>query len=202
MHDEQIAIAVYPSHDVAEAAIMKLHRGGFDMQRLSIVGRGYHLEEHVAGFVSVADRAKFFGTWGAAWGGLAGLLFGASLLVVPVLGHVIVLGPLAAALAGGVEGAVLGGGIGALAATLVSLGVPKNSVLRYEREVAADRFLVVAHGTAAEIARAREILGADAPPFEVHDTERTLEVSSAGPRPAHVTAAAASPGSSTAGTSS
>jgi hypothetical protein len=41
---------------------------------------------------------------------------------------------------------------------LVSLGVPKDSVVRYESSLKADQFLLVAHGTAAEVAEAQEIL--------------------------------------------
>ena len=50
------------------------------------------------------------------------------------------------------------GGVNALGAALYSIGIPKDSVLQYETTVKADGFLVMAHGTAAEIARAKAIL--------------------------------------------
>lgn len=155
-----IAVAVYDSHDKAETAVKALQRAGFDMKKISIIGRDYHTEQHVIGFLNAGDRARIFGKFGAFWGGLMGVLFGSAMLFVPVIGHVIVLGPLAAAVFGGLEGAVLVGGVSALAGALMSLGVPKNSVLRYETALRADNFMLVVHGDVQEIERARSLLKA------------------------------------------
>ncbi len=51
------------------------------------------------------------------------------------------------------------GGLSAPGAALHGIGVPKDSVLRHEAAIKADGFLVMAHGTAAEIARAKAVLG-------------------------------------------
>lgn len=153
-----IAIAVYDLHPQAEAAVKALQRAGFDMKKISIIGREYHSEEHVVGFLNAGDRAKVFGKFGAFWGGLMGILFGSAMMFVPVVGHVIVLGPLAATLFGGLEGAVLVGGVSALGGALMSIGIPKDSVLRYETALKADKFMLVVHGDDVEINRARELL--------------------------------------------
>ena len=50
------------------------------------------------------------------------------------------------------------GGISALGAGLYSIGIPKNSILQYETEVKNGKLLLVAHGTADEVERARELL--------------------------------------------
>lgn len=86
------------------------------------------------------------------------MLFGSAMLFVPVVGHVIVLGPLAATLFGGLEGAVMVGGISALAGALMAVGIPKDSVLRYETALKADKFMLVVHGGGQEIMRAKELL--------------------------------------------
>ena len=153
-----IAVAVYDQHTQAEDAVKALQRAGFDMKKISIIGRDYHTEEHVVGFLNAGDRAKVFGKLGAFWGGLMGVLFGSAMLFVPVVGHVIVLGPLAATLFGGLQGAVLVGGISALAGALMAIGIPKDSVLRYETALKADKFMLVVHGDAQEIKRAHELL--------------------------------------------
>jgi uncharacterized membrane protein len=158
-----IAVAIYNSHEEAEAAIKNLQRAGFDMKKLSIIGKDYHMEQHVVGYYNIGDRAKFFGKFGAFWGGLAGMLFGAAFLFVPVIGHIVILGPFASVLAGGIQGAVLGGGLSALAGALIGLGIPKDSVLRYETALKADKFLLVAHATGDELARARDILARTGP---------------------------------------
>ena len=158
MTKPDIAVAVYDLHTQAEAAVKALQRAGFEMKKISIIGRDYHTEEHVVGFLNAGDRAKIFGKLGAFWGGLMGILFGSAMMFVPVVGHVIVLGPLAAALFGGLQGAVLVGGISALAGALMAVGIPKDSVLRYETALKADKFMLAVHGDAQEIRRAHELL--------------------------------------------
>jgi hypothetical protein len=44
------AVAVYNSHGDAEACVQELQKSGFDMKKLSIVGRDYHTDEHVVGY--------------------------------------------------------------------------------------------------------------------------------------------------------
>ena len=160
MNNTELAVAVYDSHTQAEDAVRKLANAGFDMKAISIVGKDYHSEEHVVGYFNAGDRAKFFGKLGAFWGGLAGILFGSALMFVPVIGHIIVLGPLAATLIGGLEGAAIGGGLTALVGALSAIGIPKDSVLRYETALKADKFLVIVHGDADQMKRAREALSA------------------------------------------
>ncbi|SBT03383.1 conserved hypothetical protein [Candidatus Accumulibacter aalborgensis] len=155
---KDIAIAIYDLHSQAEAAVKTLQNAGFNMKNLSIVGRDYHTKEHVVGFLNAGDRAKVLGKLGAFWGGLTGMLFGSALLFIPVVGHVVVLGPLAAALFGGLQGAALVGGLGALTGALMSIGVPRDSVLRYETALKADQFVLALNGNAEEIERARQLL--------------------------------------------
>ena len=157
------AVAVFANHESAEAAVKKLTAAGFAMKDLSLIGKGYHSEEKVVGFYNIGDRIKFWGKWGAFWGGFWGLFLGGLFISVPVIGHVVVLGYLAAVIVAGVENAVVLGGLSALGAALYSIGVPKNSVLQYETDLKADDFLVMAHGSAAEVARAKAILGTTDP---------------------------------------
>ena len=50
------------------------------------------------------------------------------------------------------------GGLSALGAGLYSIGIPKDSVMQYETALKSDKFLVIAHGTAIEVAKAKSIL--------------------------------------------
>ncbi len=155
-HDS--VIAVFADHTAAEAAVKKLTAGGIAMKNLSIVGKGYHTEESVVGFYNTGDRVKFWGSRGAFWGALWGLFFGGVFLTTPLVGPVIVLGYLAVSLISALEGAVVVGGLSALGAALSGIGVPKDSVIQYETAIAADSFLVMAHGPSDEVAHARSIL--------------------------------------------
>jgi hypothetical protein len=159
MEDTNTVIAVFADHPAAETAIKKLTSAGFDMKNLSVVGKGYHTDEKVVGFYNTGDRIKFWGTRGAFWGGFWGLFLGGLFVTVPVVGQVVVLGYIASIVVAAIENAVVVGGISALVAALYSIGVPKDSVIQYETAIKTDSFLVMAHGPAAEIARAKTILG-------------------------------------------
>jgi hypothetical protein len=163
MYNIETVIGVFPDHKAAEKAVKSLADAGFDMKNLSLVGKGYHSDEKVMGFYSSGDRIKFWGSRGAFWGGFWGLFFGGIFMTIPVVGHVVVLGYLAATAVSAVESAVVVGGLSALGAALYGIGIPKDSVIRYESDMTADRFLVMAHGTEAEVERAKKILGTTNP---------------------------------------
>jgi uncharacterized membrane protein len=151
-------VAVYDTHTGAEVAIKELQRSGFDMKNLSIVGKDHRTEEHVIGYYNIGDRMKFWGKRGAFWGGLWGLLFGTALFVVPGVGPVLVFGPLAGWIITALESAVVVGGLSALGAGLYSIGIPKDSIVEYENQIKQGKFLVVAHGTSDEIAKAQRTI--------------------------------------------
>jgi hypothetical protein len=174
MENNDTVIAVFADHPAAETAIKQLTAAGFDMKNLSVVGKGYHTDEKVVGFYNTGDRIKFWGTRGAFWGGFWGLFLGGLFVAVPVVGQVVVLGYLASIVIAAIENAVIVGGISALAAALYSIGVPKDSVIQYETALKTDSFLVMAHGPAAEIARAKTILGTSSPTaLDVHSGIKT-----------------------------
>jgi hypothetical protein len=158
MKERNAVVGVFVSHIEAETSIKELQRAGFNMKKLSIVGRDFHTEEHVIGYYNAGDRMKVWGKLGAFWGGFWGLLFGSALFVIPGLGPLMVFGPMVSWMVGALEGAVVAGGLGALAAGLYSLGIPHDSCLQYETAVKSNQFLVVVHGTGNEAVRAKEIL--------------------------------------------
>lgn len=173
-----IAVAVYDSHIHAEAAVKALQRAGFDMKKISIIGKEFHTEEHVIGYFNAGDRAKVYGKYGAFWGGLMGVLFGSAMMFVPVVGHLVVLGPIAATFLAGLEGAAVVGGISALAGALMSIGIPKDSVLRYETALKANKFMLVVHGDWQEIKRAQELLQVSGlSSFEHHSAQQEADES-------------------------
>jgi uncharacterized membrane protein len=151
-------VAIYKSHEDAESAIKELDRTHFNMKTLSIVGRDYHTDEHVVGYYNVGDRMQYWGKEGAFWGGMWGLLFGSAFFFIPGIGPFIVAGPLVSMILGALEGAVLVGGMSAIGAGLMSIGIPRDSVLQYETALKAGKYAIVVHGTDVEAARARDIL--------------------------------------------
>jgi len=166
MSEKNSVVAIFNIHTEAEAAVKELQKAGFDMKKLSIVGKDYHSEEHVVGYYNTGDRVKYWGKLGAFWGGLWGLLFGSALFFIPGIGPIVVGGPLVAWVIGALEGAVIIGGLSAIGAALYSMGIPKGSVLKYETSLKSNQFLLVAHGTREEVEKAKTIL----------DTTRATEI--------------------------
>ena len=72
----------------------------------------------------------------------------------------------------GLEGAVEVEALGALGAGPYSIGIPKDSILKYEAALKKDQFLLIAHGTAAEVAKAKDIIETMHPAqLSVHSVE-------------------------------
>ena len=163
MSEINAAVAVYKTHIEAEEAVRELQHGGIDMRTLSIVAKGTHSDEHVVGYYNTGDRMKYWGKAGAFWGGFWGLLFGSAFFAIPGIGPVLVAGPLVAWIVGALEGAVVVGGLSAIGAGLYGMGIPKDSVVQYEAALKTDKFLLMVHGTAAEVEKARDIIESTRP---------------------------------------
>jgi len=147
-------VAVFATHEQAEVAIKGLRDNGYDMRNLSILGQNYQTEEHPVGFVNTGDRMWSWGKLGAFWGTIWGMMFGSAMLVIPGIGPVMFAGWIVAA----VQGALIGGGLAALGGALTTIGIPKDTVVQYETAVTAGSFLVIAHGNAGDVSRARDLL--------------------------------------------
>jgi uncharacterized membrane protein len=158
MSEQNAVVAVYGSHEEAENAVKELQRSGVDMHKLSIIGKDTHTDEHVVGYYNTGDRMKYWGKAGAFWGGFWGLLFGSAFFAIPGLGPVLAAGPVVAWIVAALEGAAVVGGLSAIGAGLYGIGIPKDSVLEYELALKTDKFLLLVHGTAAEVETAREVL--------------------------------------------
>ncbi len=168
MSTEAAGVAILNTHTEAEQAVKELQRSGFDLKKLSIVGKDYHTEENVVGYYNIGDRMMHWGKLGAFWGWLWGVLFGSAFFLVPGFGPIVMAGPLVAAIVAGLEGAVVTGGLSALGAGLYSFGIPKDSILSYETAIKSDKFMLVVHGSADELAQATSILKRMGHNVEVH----------------------------------
>jgi len=152
-------VAIYDDHRRAEQAIKELQVAGLDMKSLSVAARDTHTDERVVGYYNAGDRMKYWGKEGAFWGGFWGLLFGSALFAIPGLGPILVAGPLVAWIIAGLEGAAVVGGVSAIGGGLMSIGIPKDSVLKYEVALKTKKFMLVVHGTPELVAKAKAIIG-------------------------------------------
>ncbi|NOY91763.1 MAG: DUF1269 domain-containing protein [Deltaproteobacteria bacterium] len=166
---ESALVATFNTHVEAEVAVKELDKSGFEMKKLSIIGKDYHEEDDVIGYYNTGSRMKTWGKFGAFWGSLWGFLVGSAFFVIPGLGPIVVGGPLVGWIIGALEGATVGAGFGVVGAALAGIGIPKDSVLRYESSLKANHFLLVVHGTTQEVVRAREIVQTAGGSVDVHD---------------------------------
>jgi hypothetical protein len=180
MLKENAGIAILKTHIEAENAVKELQRAGFDMKKLSIVGKGYHTEEDVVGYYNAGDRMMFWGKQGAFWGAMWGVLFGSAVFLIPGVGPLVVAGSLVSAIVGGLQGAILVGGLSVLGAALASVGIPKDSILQYETAVKNDKFVLVLHGSADELIKATTVMKNLGHDIQVHLSKKESRAEFAG----------------------
>jgi hypothetical protein len=173
--NKQSVIGIYSNMAQAEDAVQLLDKGGFPIEQISVVAQDLESEKQVHGYVTTGDLAKGGATTGAWVGGLFGLLIGAAFIWVPSFGPLLIAGPLAAMLLGGIEGTLAGATGGGLLGALVGWGVSDKHILKYEEHVKGGKYLVIAHGTNNQVLMAREILGrTDVEEVNIH-TEAATE---------------------------
>ncbi len=151
-------VGLFANHRDAEIAVKELQKSGYDMKKLSVIGKDYHTEEHVVGYYNTGDRIAAWGKFGLFWGSIWGLLFGSAFFIIPGLGPMMVGGPLVSWIVGILETAVVTGGLTALGGALASIGIPENSIIQYETALKADKFMLIVHGTVQEVEKAKNIL--------------------------------------------
>jgi len=145
---------------------LELQKEGFDLQKLSIIGKDYQKNEQVRGFFTWKDTAQAGaasgGYWGSFVGGLFGILAGAGVLFIPGMAPIVIAGPITGVLAGWLEGTVVGGAataaVGGLAGALAGLGIPTHEVLKYETQIQAGAFMLLVTGSNEEVSQAKRML--------------------------------------------
>ena len=171
MTDKNVCIAVVRDHEQAFEVVRIFQAGGFAAESISVIGKDHADDKHIHGYVTTGEAMSFWGKQGAVWGGLFGLLAGAGFLFVPGIGPLVVGGPLLSMMVGAVEGGAVLGGIEAVFAGLLHLGLSKDHLVLYEKQLKQGNCLVVLHGTAAEVVRAKDLLAnEDLEHVDVHAT--------------------------------
>jgi hypothetical protein len=163
-------VAVYGAFQEVDLALSRLAGAGVTIARLSIIGRGFQSSEHLSGFLSVDGKIRFWGKFSGFWDRIWVFFGGGLSITLPALGHIMVVGPLAAIITSSVEGGILPGRLNPLGAALYSCGIPRESVARYEQAVKADGFIVVVRGTLEELTRVQLLLEQGNPAHnDLHD---------------------------------
>jgi uncharacterized protein (TIGR02271 family) len=147
------AVAHFADAASADAAYGQLVEHGFNRDDITVMGRGQDGENAPA---TTGDHVT--AGEGAAAGGLFGLLLGAAAMLIPGIGPVIAVGPLAAALAGAVTGGVTGAIVGGVGGALIHAGVSEEDARYYEERFKSSGYLVTVRTDDAHYDEARHIL--------------------------------------------
>jgi hypothetical protein len=156
--DRTSVTAIFRDHSGVEKAIHDLRDSGLDIEKLSIVEKDFHAEDHVAGFNNRSERIRYSSQSephsGECWSGLAGVVF----LIIPGLGPTIVAGPVAGWIISALEGSIFVGGLSALGAGLVTLGIPRRTVFKYEIAIKAGKLILITFGNDEDAKKAEKTL--------------------------------------------
>jgi len=147
-------VGYFRDRGAADRAYDALLQRGFAKDEISIIGRGADGKTE-----TVADEGHHVSAGeGAATGGILGLLLGAAAMLIPGIGPIVAVGPLAAALAGAVTGGVTGAVVGGVAGALVHAGVPEEEARFHEERFKQGGYLLTVHADDARYQDARMIL--------------------------------------------
>ena len=155
---KHFAVAVYDNPEKAKEAIHHLLDAGVGKRSISLVSRSNEDEAEKVEIEKVDSDVKLWGSQGALWGGLIGALMGGALFIVPGFGPIVGVGPVTAALAGMLGGAMTGGAILGLADALIEWGMGEIEAKRYEELVEKGKVLVIVHGDEAAVSQAETLL--------------------------------------------
>ena len=124
---ENAVVTVYKSDEESAACARGFQRCVTGMKQLAFAGCEHTRRETVAGCHNTMNRVKCWGALGAFWGGVWGWLYGATFLQNEGDGLLMVTEPMVGWMMGAVEGGLMGGGLSAVGACVLSLIMSKRN---------------------------------------------------------------------------
>lgn len=174
---ERTISAVFKEREQIDNVIRRLLDRGVSRDDISIIGKNFHSETRITGFLTKKDvilgGLRQGGIFGSLFGSALALLTGVGVLFIPFVGPVVAAGPLGAALLGAASGAIAGAAGAGLVSALIAVGMPEEKAAIYQTRVEAGDFLLaveVPADKAGEIQLLLESAGGE----EVHTSETTL----------------------------
>jgi cation transport regulator ChaB len=174
---ERTISAVFKEREQIDKVIPRLLERGVSRDDISIIGKNFHSETRITGFITKKDvilgGLRQGGIFGSLFGSALALLTGVGVLFIPFVGQVVAAGPLGAALLGAASGAIAGATGAGLVSALIAVGMPEEKAAIYQTRVEAGDFLLAVEVPAdktGEIQLLLESAGGE----EVHTSETTL----------------------------
>lgn len=143
---ERTISAIFQSHEEIDNVIRRLLDRGIPREEISIIGKNFHSETKITGFITkkdvILEGLKNGGIFGSLFGSALGLLTGVGVLFIPFVGPVVAAGPIGGALLGAASGAIAGSAGAGLVSALAALGMPEDKAAVYQTRIEAGEFLV------------------------------------------------------------
>lgn len=153
---ENATVMVCQDPAEAEVALRELQAAGFEAGAVSVAAR--QPGDQVVCCYRAGGAMRYRGGSGSFWNHAWEALPGGAILGLPGDGGLLVAGRLAEWVVGALDHAAIFSGLTAFGAALYSIGVSKEAIAEYEAALAGGRYLVIAHGPAGEVARAKQLL--------------------------------------------
>ncbi len=159
MQKDEVSLYVFSTRAEAATAFESLCNAGLDAKKLSLVRKDTLSEGHPHGFYTESGQIK---SWGHNLGALGesvwGLLIAPAVFFLPGFGLMAMGGPVVYALINTLEGVAVAEGTSIMGATLATIGVPAKDVTKSEAALKMDKYVLIVHGNAEEVAKARSVL--------------------------------------------
>ena len=153
--NNRLVIGVFDSQEKATQLVEKLINEDFPADMISLLHQSGGTGDDILGltYSDSKERIKVWGEHGAFWGGLWGLLAGATgMFVLPGVGSVFAAGPIVEAIGSAIAAATLAGGTMAGAAALTEwtialhrMGIPEEKLAEIHESIKQGKILVVLH---------------------------------------------------------
>ena len=166
----RVLVATFPDEKSTETVVRQLIDKGYQMDLISVLGQLHASGDDTLGIyhLNVGDRMKAWGKQGIFWGGLWGMLAGASgLFMIPGVGAVAAAGYIVEAIVGGaVLGAGTMGGAAALSQLAVAYhraGIPEEKIESLHKAIEEGKYVLMLRGAASELDQWQEVIASGKP---------------------------------------
>jgi hypothetical protein len=149
MENQKLFVANFKTLQEAEDAIKKLKKNGYDITKLSVIGKDCYTEHHVLGYFNIYDKIEKWSTLGLFAIGLCGLLFGLFFIFNFISSFPFFKIPIIYACVAILLGATL---------PLIGMGFSRDKTIKYKTEVKARKFLLFAQDNNLKIEALRTLL--------------------------------------------
>ena len=157
MVQKNAAVAIYAKPSQTQKVVTELVRSGFDLKRLSVMGKAYQEQKEMVAYYIQGERIMCWGQMSGFWNKLSAMIRGGALFSIPGTGPLLVIGPISLWIVVALENSAIFGGLSALGATLYSLGLTKESIHDYEEALRKGNYLVIVHGPAQAVMEAKRV---------------------------------------------